>query len=159
MSYKEACKKCFPYMYEKLKNYCSQIKHSNDKMRTTKMAMLLMSSMIRSQIIDKNYKQNVHSQMHKQSVSWTLFSLFFYVKEGEKGLIYSRQPWISGLRTIYETLFPFLTCLCFKKLSYADLYLKPWYFCVRVWLRLLLSNNFHFLEHSAQCSGGFGGIR
>ena len=55
-------------MYEKLKNYCSQIKHSNDEMRTTKMAMLLMSRMIRSQIIDKNYKRNVHSQKHKQSV-------------------------------------------------------------------------------------------
>ena len=54
-------------MYEKVKKYCSQIKHSNDKMRTTKMAMLLMSRMIRSQIIDKNYKRNVHSQKHKQS--------------------------------------------------------------------------------------------
>ena len=120
-------KNVFHICLKKWKKYCSQIKHSNDKMRTTKMAMLLMSCLIRSQIIDKNYKRNVHSQKHKQSVvSWTLFSLFFYVKEGKKGLIYGRQPWISGLRTIYETLFSFLTCLCFKKLSYADLYLKPW---------------------------------
>ena len=74
-------KNVFHICLKKWKKYCSQIKHSNDKMRTTKMAMLLMSRMIRSQIIDKNYK-HVHSQMHKQSVSWTLFS--FLLCEGRE---------------------------------------------------------------------------